>query len=451
MEWAERNLSQVLHTERIAGRHVGAIRRIMQRYIKGLIHIHSHGFIHGDAKPRNFVRVVCDDESTWRYIDFDTSAAIGEQSSVKHSEVYSAPEYMREVMAHRAGATPERNPITANVTMDIWTCGVVFFELTAGVNLFQRDLNDDVFVKPSECDDLMRWNTPSNEHFDAVFAHADIDPAVRLLAQDLLGVLLAGSPSERPQSMAEVLQHPFLQSAPTFTLPVVPFHSGELDVVFSYNSRDEVLMRRTKRALRTAGCTTADGLEVPPGADWRLWYFSQLQRATVFLAIGSEGILRSSFCMEELRAARQRGMCVIFLVADAVFASCVFGTATDEAAQDYEFWAPYADSRPDTTIVCCDALRPVGCGAASEPTFAGGFSFWQSIGDLVSAVTGAATYHRECPHSTQRAHLLCCNREFSTRHYHPRCGGMRSGAARYRRDCARSLESCWVSCAMPML
>ena len=88
--------------------------------------------------------------------------------------------------------------------------------------------------------------------------------------------------------MADVLQHPFFQEE-ELALPLVPYHGHGLDVIISYQSTQvspealphcnlgrhpllKVLdMWRLRRCLNALGITTADGTQVPPGADWRKW------------------------------------------------------------------------------------------------------------------------------------------------------------------------------------
>ena len=67
-------------------------------------------------------------------------------------------------------------------------------------------------------------------------------------------------------------------------------------VVFSYSTPQEGLMIRVREALFQAGIESVDGTCVPPGQDWRRFYFPALARADVLIPILSADFLMSGSC-----------------------------------------------------------------------------------------------------------------------------------------------------------
>ena len=50
---------------------------------------------------------------------------------------------------------------------------------------------------------------------------------------------------------------------------------------------------------------------MPPGCDWRKWYFDKLERAAVFVMIWSPYYIESEPCYEEAHRAHSKGMPVV--------------------------------------------------------------------------------------------------------------------------------------------
>jgi hypothetical protein len=73
MPAADKNLSQIILTERVASENWTQIHFITKLLCQAVEHLHSCGVIHGDIKPSNIVRV----DTTIKLIDFDASSRIG--------------------------------------------------------------------------------------------------------------------------------------------------------------------------------------------------------------------------------------------------------------------------------------------------------------------------------------------------------------------------------------
>lgn len=86
------------------------------------------------------------------------------------------------------------------------------------------------------------------------------------------------------------------------------------DVVLSYSSVQTDFMKEVRAKLRESGLVVTDGSEVPPGMDWRRYFFHMASRAQIFVPILSAEYLFSGPCEEvhPLCAACvcHRGVCV---------------------------------------------------------------------------------------------------------------------------------------------
>ena len=87
MPAADRNLRIIMDNERITKPDV--VKGMFQQILNCVKFIHERGYIHGDLKPRNIMRIL----HHLKLIDLDASAQIGHQYSwSKHSSAYMPPE-----------------------------------------------------------------------------------------------------------------------------------------------------------------------------------------------------------------------------------------------------------------------------------------------------------------------------------------------------------------------
>ncbi len=97
MPAADRNLRIIMDNERITNPE--AIKSMSHRIMRCAKYMHDRGFIHGDLKPRNIMRIL----HRLMLIDFDASARIGQQYSwSKHSSAYMPPEAICLFMSLRS-------------------------------------------------------------------------------------------------------------------------------------------------------------------------------------------------------------------------------------------------------------------------------------------------------------------------------------------------------------
>jgi serine/threonine protein kinase len=158
--------------------------------------LHGHGIIYRDIKPEN---ILVDDEGHIVLTDFGLSKYIGDHSTGRAMTVcgtasYLAPEVLQIAMesARRkptGGAPAERKGYDAKC--DIWSLGVVLYEMLSGVNPFEAPSFNEMGAR------VLRGAIP--------FTQARLHSA---LAVDLIKRILSREPENRP-AIAELKKHPW--------------------------------------------------------------------------------------------------------------------------------------------------------------------------------------------------------------------------------------------------
>jgi Serine/threonine protein kinase len=103
--------------------------KVLSGALRGLAHVHGRGLIHGDVKPAN----ICVDRSgTSRLLDFGLARPPAAGGEIAGSPAYMSPEQIT------GGELDERS--------DIYSCGVVLYELLTGERPFQAVDPDEVLA-----------------------------------------------------------------------------------------------------------------------------------------------------------------------------------------------------------------------------------------------------------------------------------------------------------------
>ena len=154
MEQASASLYDYLWSQRIAGCQISDALKIFRTIVGHVKDLHSQGVVHFDIKPRNILLRYCEDGTREPVLcDLDASLERGSTASRHHklpSSGYAAPEVRRWVI-------DKDQTLHADPSLDVWSLGVLLFELLAGRHLFAQDINSDTMVDETDTKRLLVW------------------------------------------------------------------------------------------------------------------------------------------------------------------------------------------------------------------------------------------------------------------------------------------------------
>ena len=192
MPAADRTLQRVMAHERVCAREWETIRIMCSQILRALDHLHSNHLVHGDIKPLNIVRAI--DDGKFKLIDLDAAADLtrGDFAGLKFSSAFICPEMIHECSVadmeelHQfdnsssgggtarafavksleffapsnggAGADSITEgsvkgpavpfvPVAAHPSQDMWSFGVVMFQMCSGEPLFIASDEDNLDQK----------------------------------------------------------------------------------------------------------------------------------------------------------------------------------------------------------------------------------------------------------------------------------------------------------------
>ena len=98
--------------------------------LDGLAHAHAVGIIHRDLKPANlFLAIGSDGQPNIKVLDFGIAHSLGsEDDAGGQSRIVGSPLYMSPEQLRRSSIDPRT---------DVWSLGVVMFELLTGAAPFE--------------------------------------------------------------------------------------------------------------------------------------------------------------------------------------------------------------------------------------------------------------------------------------------------------------------------
>lgn len=161
------------------------VASIVRGTLRGLYHMHEKGVIHADIKCGNIFLADTSDDADVKIGDFGTAILSEKSKLVEVSKLVGTPVYM----------APENLRFQYHPTSDIWSLGVVTYQLLCGVTPFDAPYISQIWNQIFEKEPSMH-----GPNWDGVSADA----------KDFVASCLKKEWKERPQDAIECLTHPWL-------------------------------------------------------------------------------------------------------------------------------------------------------------------------------------------------------------------------------------------------
>lgn len=148
--------------------------RMLRHLARGLRKAHELGFVHRDIKPANlFLVELDDDEEQLKILDFGVVKATREASATSVGRLLGSPRYMSPEQARGLPNLDQRS--------DLWSVGVVMFEMLTGARPFDAEMDADLLIQICMGNALKASSIdPALATYDAFFAHCFTpDPSQR--------------------------------------------------------------------------------------------------------------------------------------------------------------------------------------------------------------------------------------------------------------------------------
>lgn len=158
IEWPDRSLSDVASAEQLAGQDCGRVQVVLHSLALCLSHLHSVDIVHRQAHSGNIFLWEDSESDTTRCVltNFECAAHAGsELENDEHplSDAYLPPEHFQAISLSKTQ--------TANCASDVWTFGVLAYELCTGLSLFPSDVSSRSLVD-GDSSELIDWYVSPN-------------------------------------------------------------------------------------------------------------------------------------------------------------------------------------------------------------------------------------------------------------------------------------------------
>eukprot|EP01047_Picozoa_sp_COSAG01_P044680 COSAG01_NODE_4062_length_5387_cov_6.700076_1_plen_1267_part_00 len=315
LERGERSLHDTCAKERLAGYDIERVTTVFRNILECVVKLHDSDIVHTDLKQRNVVRlngsaedgsdekwIVCDMDESKELLSGAVNAETLYSTSRDAISAYAPPE-LAQYKASPAGKSHLINSELAK-KFDVWSLGVILFELCSGRSLFAQDTSNDELVEFDDKVRLCAWETISDEELMPVgtllhqsyMDQASIDSRVHD-AKHLIRRCLNGNAAERP-NVSDMLKHRFV--CPTADPP--PPCPMRYHAFLSHAQKDSSGIAATLyHEYKKLGLHT--WLDVRQQDLTLAGMLSGVKHSDVFVIILSKHYLESDYCRKEMHEA----------------------------------------------------------------------------------------------------------------------------------------------------
>eukprot|EP01041_Mallomonas_annulata_P004901 gene4901-9775_t len=248
------------------------VRHVFIQLTNAVQHMHDKGYLHGDIKPLNVVRM----GTQWALIDLDASCVLGVQTiGTKSSTAYICPEAIyisTDKSKQKAIVKSEHNRtesglnfdlLLAHTSFDVWSLGCILYQLChPEVKPLLQGGQDDNISFNNDDEDNMFLLADWSSHFK----NRKLSKITNDYARNLISQMLSKHPNNRP-TLSRVLAHPFLSKKIVSRMCGV---EPEFDVFLSYRvASDSESVRKLYDLLTVKGLRVWWDVNcLLPGKNW---------------------------------------------------------------------------------------------------------------------------------------------------------------------------------------
>ena len=136
--------------------------RLFCSVCEGVQHAHQKGIIHRDIKPSNILVTQCDGDPIPKIIDFGLAKAIQPQIRLTEKTLFTQFQQVAGTLLYMSPEQTEMNSLAIDTRTDIYSLGVLLFELITGTTPIQKEaLQDNALLKILELVRQYRAPRPS--------------------------------------------------------------------------------------------------------------------------------------------------------------------------------------------------------------------------------------------------------------------------------------------------
>jgi serine/threonine protein kinase len=166
---------------------VADVAHVVQNVLQALVHVHEHDIVHRDIKPGN----IFFENADYKLGDFGAALYLNESESIQNQNLgtlwYISPESLNMVYS---------------TTSDIWSLGIMTYELLSG----EMPFNDAKYPKNPRVSKV--WQSIFRDCPD--FHRNPIWSTIDEKAKDFIHLCLDKDPNNRPDALS-ALSHPWIR------------------------------------------------------------------------------------------------------------------------------------------------------------------------------------------------------------------------------------------------